>query len=179
VTGNEPGVPDDDERDLQLPCGERVDPVAGVDMGMRAFDCDCGDRHAVVMDVHPPSRFLPEEVVATLRDTVEATDESEFSTRHLLGMVREEFPEAVASEDVSEDGSAGYALVWVTTFDDRRLHEVVVELVVELMEHAVGHAESPDAEQEFEADMQEFDVAAFVDRYRAMRDFEDEGDSAV
>jgi len=149
-------------------------------MGVREFDCACGGTHAVVQDVHPPSRFFPESLVAVLRETIEPEDDfDEFGTVHLMGVVLEEFPDDVAAKDVSDDGSVGYAMAWVTAFDSRRLHEVVVELVVELMEHAVSHADDQNAVQEFEQQMLEFDVAAFVDAYRAQRDFEDEHDTAV
>jgi hypothetical protein len=172
-----PGAGGDD--DLELPCGETIDPVADLDMGMRVLDCACGETHAVVMDVHPPSRFVPESIVSVLRETVEAADaerHGEFGTTHLLGMVAEEFPQEVVVADVSENGAAGYALVWVADFGARRLHEVVVELVVELMEHAVGHADDGAATTEFEEQLGEFDVAAFVERYRAARDWDDEFD---
>jgi hypothetical protein len=56
---------------------------------------------------------------------------------------------------------------------------VVVELVVELMEHAMSHAGADEAMAEFEAQMLEFDVAEFVEAYRQQRDFESEHDSAV
>ena len=175
-----PRVPSPDDGDgyvLDLPCGERVDAVLDIDMGQRDYDCACGERHAVVMDVHPPSRFVPEDVVAVLREAVETVDEfGEFGTPHLMGAVMEEYPEKVAVVDVSEEPSAGYALVWMTDFDSRRLHEVVVELVVELMEHAVGHAEDEDSRSEFEAQMLDFDVGEFVEAYRARRDFSDEFD---
>jgi len=62
----------------------------------------------------------------------------------------------------------------VTEFDSRRLHEIVVELVVELMEHAVSHADDDEALSAFEQEMVEFDVAEFVDQYRAERDLEAE-----
>jgi hypothetical protein len=160
----EPRVPGGDEDALALSCGERIDPHT-LDMGLREVSCDCGERHAVVLDVHPPSRFVPESLVAILRETVEPADDFEqFGTAHLLGMAMEEFPEEVAVEDASDDGEVGYALVWVTSFDSRRLHEVVVELVVELMEHAVSHAAEGDA---------------FVEQYRRERDFDDEFDSMV
>jgi len=165
-----------------LPCGETVDVIADLDMGQRDYECACGDTHAVVMDVHPPSRFVPEDVVAVLRETVEAEDAEEmgdFGTPHLMGMAMEEFPADVVAEDVAENGSVGYALVWIADFDSRRLHEVVVELIVEMMDHAVGHAEDDDAESEFEAQMLDFDVSEFVEAYRARRDFGDEHDTAV
>jgi hypothetical protein len=129
--------------------------------------------------VHPPSRFVPEDVVAALREAVEAEDAAEmgdFGTPHLLGMVMEEFPGEVVAEDVAENGSVGYALVWVADFDSRRLHEVVVELIVEMMEHAVGHADDETAASDFEAQMLDFDVTDFVAAYRDRRDFEDEHD---
>jgi hypothetical protein len=174
----EPGVPGGDRGQLELPCGETVH-VHQLDMGMREFRCDCGDVHAVVVDVHPVSRFVPESIGDVLRETVETDDEfPEFGIAHVMGVVMEEFPDEVASADVSEDGSVGYALVWVTDFDSRRLHEIVVELLVELMEHAVSHADDETA-SEFEAQMLEFDVPAFVDEYREQRDFESEVDTPV
>jgi hypothetical protein len=180
MADNGPRVPGTDGDDLTLPCGETLDPVADLDMGMRSFDCACGATHAVVMDVHPPGRFLPESIVSVLRETVEAADaeaHGEFGTTHVMGMVMEEFPDDVAVADVSENGAAGYALVWVTAFDARRLHEVVVELIVELMEHATSHAEDDAASTEFEEQMAAFDVAAFVDHYRAERDWSEEGEA--
>lgn len=175
----EPRVPGSRPTRLNLPCGESVH-VHDLDIGMRSFSCPCGDDHAVVTDAHPPSRWVPESVVETLRVTIDTADEfGEFSTVHLMGMVLEEFPEAVVSEDVSEDGAVGYALVWVTDFDARRLHEIVVELLVELMDHAVGHAEDDADVTEFETRIQEFDVEEFVRKYRRVREFEDEHDTAV
>jgi len=173
-----PRVPGAGDR-IDLPCGESV-TVAELDMGMRELSCDCGSRHAVVMDVHPPARFLPEFLVDVLRETVETTDEAgELGTTHLMGIVLEEFPETVVAEDVAEDGDIGCGLVWITDFDARRLHEIVVELVVDLMEHAVSHADDEDAIASFEAEMREFDVAEFVEVYRAERDLEGEHDTAV
>ncbi len=175
----EPRVPGGRGEKLELPCGE-TRAVATLDMGMREFACDCGERHAVVVDVHPLSRFVPEFLVETLRATVDTADESpEFSTTHLMGIVLEEFPERVVAADVSDDGNVGYAMVWVSDFDSRRLHEIAVELIVELMEHAISHAENGDAMSQFEEQMLEFDVSAFVEEYRRERDFETEHDSAV
>ena len=169
----EPRVPGTGGEPLALPCGESVG-LHDVDLGMRALDCACGERHAVVTDVHPPERFLPGFLVEALREVVEtadADDLGEFGTPHLLGLVMEEFPGEVVAADASEDGHVGYAMVWVTSFDDRRLHEVVVELVVELMEHAMSHAGDDEAMAAFEEDMFAFDVAAFVEQYRAERDW--------
>jgi hypothetical protein len=175
----EPRVPGGDSSALDLPCGQRVD-VHDLHMGMREYRCACGEDHAVVMDVHPLSRWVPESAVEVLRTAIDTADEfGEFGTTHMLGMVSEEFPESVASLDVSEDGSVGYAMVWMTDFDARRLHAVVVELIVELMEHAVSHATDEDAASEFETQMLDFDVEEFVDIYREQRDFEDEFDRAV
>ena len=171
-----PRVPGESDA-LSLPCGRSVRPTE-IDLGMREYACSCGDAHAVVTDVHPPSRFFPESVVETLRGVVDTDDEfGEFGTPHLMGIVMEEFPEEVVAEDVSEDGEVGYAVLWVTDFDSRRLHEIVVELVVELMEHAMSHADDTNASADFEEQMLSFDVEAFVDEYRDERDFEDEYDA--
>ncbi|WP_226013208.1 DUF5815 family protein [Halomicrobium salinisoli] len=164
---------------LDLPCGERVD-VHTLDMGQREFDCDCGAAHAVVMDVHPLARFVPEFLVEILTETIETDDDfEEFTTAHAMASVMEEFPDQVESVDVAEDGTVGYALAWVTDFDSRRLHEVIVELIVELMEHAVSHAEDEEVAQQFEAEMLEFDVSTFVEQYRRERDLEDEHDTPI
>ena len=160
---------------LELPCGETV-ALGSLDLGMREFDCDCGASHAVVMDMHPPTRFFPEFLVETLEGAVETTSEEmpDFGTPHLMGMVMEEFPEQVAVADAADEGDVGFAMVWISGFDARRLHEVIVELVVEMMEHAVSHAESERAITEFEEQMLEFDVQEFVDQYRAERDLDPE-----
>ncbi|PSP52033.1 hypothetical protein BRC60_01190 [Halobacteriales archaeon QH_1_68_42] len=174
----QPRVPGGDD-DIELPCGETV-TVHDLDLGLREYACDCGERHAVVMDVHPLGRFVPEFLADALRETVDTADEfEEFTTAHVMGIVREEFPDRTVSQDVSEDGSVGYSLVWLTDFDSRRLHEVVVELLVELMDHAVGHADDAEAQSEFQQWLAQFDVTEFVDQYRAEREFESEHDSAV
>jgi hypothetical protein len=172
-----PGTGGGDE--VALPCGESVD-VSEFTMGTREIDCDCGESHVVVMDVHPPSRFLPESLVATLRETTEADDAfEEFGTPHLVGMVMEDYPDSITTTDRSDDGSVGFGLVWIATFDARRFHEIVVELVVEMMEHAVSHVDDEAAVDEFESRMLEFDVEAFVDQYRERRNFESEFDEPV
>jgi hypothetical protein len=175
----EPRVPGSEGADIELPCGESV-AVHDLDLGLREYDCACGATHAVVMDVHPLGRFVPEFLADVLRETIETDDEfEEFTTAHVMGIVREEFPDTVVSEDVSENGHVGYSLVWLTDFDARRLHEVVVELLVELMDHAVSHADDEAAVSEFEEWLAEFDVEAFVDQYRQEREFESEHDSAA
>jgi len=164
---------------LELPCGARK-AVRDLDMGLREFDCECGETHAVVMDMHPLSRWVPEFLVEVLQETVEPADEfEEFTTAHAMGSVMEEFPERVVAADVAEDGTVGYALVWATQFDSRRLHEIIVELLVELMEHAISHAEDEAVMDEFEQHMLEFDVDAFVEQYRAERNLETEHDTAI
>jgi len=175
-----PPVPGSDGSvDLELPCGESVDPHA-IDLGMREYRCPCGDVHAVVTDVHPPSRFFPESLVAILQETIDTDDEfEEFGTPHLMGVVLEEFPEQVVVHDASDDGAVGYTLLWIADFDARRLHEIVVELVVELMEHAISHADDDAAITEFESQMLEFDVTEFVEQYRREREFESEYDQPI
>ncbi len=171
-----PRVPGERDDDITLPCGESLS-LQTLDMGTREYVCDCGQRHAVVMDVHPPSRFVPEEIVAVLRETVETDDDlGDFGTAHIMGIVLEEFPDEVIAEDTSENGQVGYSLLWMTGFDSRRLHEIVVELLIELMDHAVGHAEDDAAAEEFEEEMLDFDVEEFVGQYRATREFDDEFD---
>jgi hypothetical protein len=167
----QPRVPGGGSETLSLPCGEEIS-ARELDMGLRELDCSCGDTHAVVMDVHPPERFLPEFLVSVLREAVETTSEEmpEFDTPHVMGIVLEEFPDSVAFADVTDDQDIGYAMVWVTDFDSRRLHEIIVELVVELMEHAISHADREDALTEFEEQMLSFDVEEFVEEYREQRD---------
>lgn len=174
----DPRVPGSSSTEISLPCGESV-AISALDMGLREFTCDCGERHAVVMDVHPPSRFVPEELVAVLRETIEPSSGEEFETMHLMGIVLEEFPNKVVAEDISANTDVGYALLWVADFDSRRLHEVVVELIVELMEHAVSHAEDDEFARTFERQMDEFDVEKFVEAYRRERDFGNETDHPV
>ncbi len=175
---SEPGVPERAD-DLELPCGEVIHPSA-FDLGMREFDCACGETHAVVMDVHPLARFVPEFLVDTLRRTITTDDDFDaFGTPHAMAMVREEFPDKVASADCSTDGTVGYALLWVAEFDARRLHSIVVELLLELMEHAISHTENDALAAEFEQYMYEFDLDEFVELYRNEREFETEHDTAI
>jgi hypothetical protein len=175
----EPRVPGGASDRLDLPCGERV-ATHDLDLGLRELDCDCGSTHAVVMDLHPLGRFVPEFLVDVLRETIDTADEfEEFTTAHMMGMVAEEFPDEIVSADCSDDGHVGYALVWVSAFDARRLHEIVVELLIELMEHAVSHADDGEAMSEFERQMAEFDVEGFVAEYREERDLETEHDTAI
>jgi hypothetical protein len=172
-----PGEPVGD--DLQLPCGETID-VQELDLGMRELTCDCGETHAVVMDVHPPTRFLPDFLVETLRETIDTDDGfEEFGTPHLLGTLREERPADIVSHDASEDGTVGFGLLWIVDDDPRTLHEAIVDLVVELMEHAIGHVDDDSLLSEFEAELRSFDTAEFVAEYRTQREFESEHDRPV
>ncbi len=174
-----PRVPGTGDERLSLPCGETVHPH-DIDLGMREYHCPCGERHAVVTDAHPLARFVPEFLVETLRETIETDDEfPEFATPHALGMVMEEFPKKVVSADCSDDGTVGYALLWVSDFDSRRLHEIIVELLLELMEHAISHAEDGPTAAEFESLLADFDLEEFVELYRVERDFENEFDTAM
>jgi hypothetical protein len=173
-----PGVPGEADDELVLPCGEELDPH-DLDLGMREYSCPCGATHAVVMDVHPLGRFVPEFLVDTLRETIATDDEyDEFSMPHVLAMIREEYPDEVASADLSGDGHVGYGLVWMTDFGSRELHEKVVEEVVDLMEHAISHAEDGPTAREFEQQLEEFELEAFVEAYRQERDFDSEYDTA-
>ena len=169
-----PGTEEDDDW-VDLPCGERAHRK-DFDLGMREYACSCGDTHAVVMDMHPPARFFPESIVEVLKETVEPAESDEFEefgTPHLMGAVMEQLPEEVTAVEAANDGSVGYALLWVTEMDARGLHEVVVELTVELMDHAVSHAGDAAAAQ-FEDQMADFDVAEFVAAYRDAREWDDE-----
>ena len=170
-----PRIPGEASEQLELPCGETV-AISEIDLGMREVVCDSGETHAVVMDVHPPDRFLPETLVSVLQEVVETTSEEmpEFGTPHLLGMVMEEYPEKVVSHDASENQDVGFALLWITEFDSWRLHEIIVELVIELMEHAISHADDTSALTEFESKMHEFDVETFVEEYRAERNLSED-----
>jgi len=176
----EPRVPGGRESELELACGEVIDTHEDLHMGIRELECACGTTHAVVLGAHPLARFVPEFLEEILTETIEpADDHDQFTMAHLMGVVIEEFPDQVAFADAAEDGAVGFSMAWVTDFDSRRLHEIVVELIVDLMEHAVSHAEDDAMAEEFEAQMFEFAIEAFVDEYRARRNFEDEHDSAV
>jgi hypothetical protein len=84
---------------------------------------------------------------------------------HVLARVHTEYPAQVSSADLSKVGNVGYDKLWVTEFDDRRLHEIVVATLVELMGHTMTHADDETAAT-FEQQLAGFDAAAFVDAYR-------------
>ncbi|MDR5655877.1 DUF5815 family protein [Halodesulfurarchaeum sp. HSR-GB] len=177
----QPGVPNhESDAEIDLPCGEKK-AVADLDLGMREFDCDCGETHAVVMDPHPPSRFLPEEVSDILAETIvtEGGEIEEFGTIPLMGLVMEAHPDRIVTHDASEDGTTGFAVAWIADFEARRLHEIVVETVIDLMQEAVENAEADSAAAKFTTELATFDVEEFVADYREQRDFEDEFDEPV
>lgn len=142
---------------------------------MREYSCECDEGHAVVMDVHPLGRWIPESIADVFRTSIEPTDEfDDFGTIHLMGMVLEEYPERVAVDDATDDPDVGYALMWVTSFDSRTLHRIVVELLVELIDHAIGHARDQAVETTFQEQLDEFDIDEFVDQYREQRNFSED-----
>ena len=47
---------------------------------------------------------------------------------------------------------------------------IIIELIIEVMDHAVSHSDDTGLIAGFEADMAEFDVAEFVDTYREERE---------
>ena len=175
----EPSIPFDDDGSVELTCGERISRDT-FDLGLREFDCSCGDRHAVVMDVHPLGRWIPEAVGDVLRETIEPADEYDtFQTIHLMGLIVEEYPEEVTVVDATDSPSVGYALLWVTELDARELHRVIVELLVELMDHAVSHSEDDDLHGSFTQQLRDFDIDEFVDHYRNQRDLSDRYDRPI
>lgn len=162
----------------ELPCGSTVNAWS-LDLGIREYTCSCGDNHAVVMGSHPPTRFLPEEFIEILRETVETADAFEqFGTPHLIGLVMDEYPECVTTIDTGDIGSVGHSIVWMTTFDARELHEIIVELVVDMMNHAMTHA-SEDPQGQFVRYLNQFDIEEFVDEYREKRNFTNPSDAPV
>lgn len=173
-----PGIPGDNRRIIDLPCHKSV-AVETIDLGMRELQCECGSTHAVVVDAHPLSRFLPESTVSVLREVIEPNDSfPELGTVHVMGMVLEEYPDSTVTVDTSDNGSVGYSLLWITTFDSRELHERIVSLLLEVMEHAVSHGTADDA-MHFNDLRQSFNVEEFVSEYREIREFDSEFDQPV
>lgn len=174
----QPGVPTGPSgQPIELPCGETIESD-DLDLGLREFRCECGEQHAVVLDPHPPSRFLPESVTETLAETIaaEGTEMEEFGMVPLMGLVMDAYPEQVVAHDASEDGSTGYAAAWIADFDAREFHEIVVRTVLEVMAQAVTAVGDDSATDAFSEHRAEFDVSEFVEKYRSVRDFEDEWD---
>lgn len=160
---------------IELPCGEQT-TVGELDLGQREIDCTCGDRHAVVYDVNPPSRFLPPTVVETLEETIEPADEFEtFETAHLMGQVIEAYPDQVTTYNAGADSSVGFGIVWITSFDAQTLHEIVVRQTLALMETAISDEQSTAYEQ-FQTAKEQFDVVEFTKQYRTQRDYEEPPD---
>ncbi|MFP4530885.1 MAG: DUF5815 family protein [Halodesulfurarchaeum sp.] len=174
----QPGVPTGPSgQPIELPCGETIQSD-DLDLGLREYRCDCGETHAVVLDPHPPSRFLPESVTEVLAETLaaEGTEMSEFGMVPLMGLVMDAYPEQVVAHDASEDGSTGYAAAWIADFDAREFHEIVVRTVLEVMAQAVTAVGDDSAADAFSDVRADFDVEEFVEEYRSVRDFEDEFD---
>jgi hypothetical protein len=176
-----PGVPSDtSDATIDLPCGETISPD-DLDLGLREFACECGATHAVVMDPHPPTRFLPASVTEVLAETLatEGSETDEFGTIPLMGLVMDAYPEHLVAHDAMEDGSTGFAVAWISTFDARELHELVVEAVLGIMANAVTEVGDDSATAAFTEHRTEFDVEEFVTEYRDVRDFDDEFDEPV
>lgn len=132
------------------------------------------------MQSHPPTRFLPKALIETLRATTETADSfEEFGMAHLIGLLIETEPELVTTIDASEHGNVGFALAWITTVDARTLHERIVARVLDVMEHAMEHADDDKAQTEFEAERKQFDIETFVTEYRQQREFKGPSDTAV
>ena len=177
----QPGVPSDtSDSTIELACGETI-RSSDLDLGMREFRCDCGATHAVVMDPHPPTRFLPESVTEVLAETLAAkgTETEEFGTIPLMGLVMDAHPEDLVAHDATEDGATGFAVAWISMFDSRALHETVVETVLGVMADAVTEVGDESATAAFTDHRAEFDVEEFVTEYREVRDFDDEFDEPV
>ena len=161
---------------ILLSCGVSIDSHR-IDLGMRELKCECGGMHAVVTDINPLTRFLPEFLVDSLEEIIEVVDSEkwgEFGMTHVMGLVMEDFPEEVVFFDASEDGYLGYSGLWVSIFDSWRLHEIIVELVIEIMEHAMSHSDDENAMGDFEEKMSLFDITEFVKEYRMERDLNPE-----
>lgn len=150
--------------ELELPCGEQID-ARQFDPNTQTICCSCGESHAVVASAETLDRFVPDEVVEILRATVDPEGTGSFGVTHVLAKVHATYPARISSADLSEVNDVGYAKLWVTEFDDRRLHEIVVEVLVELMSHMMEHADNETAVA-FEQQLAGFDAAAFVDAYR-------------
>ncbi len=125
---------------------------------MREFACDCGQTHGVVLDPHPLARFVPEFLTEVLHETIETTTTTMSSGRPTSWASSSRSSPRPSSPRTCPRTAKSARAGWVTDFDSRRLHEIVVELLVELMEHAVSHAEDDDVVSEFEAKMLQFDV---------------------
>lgn len=177
----QPGVPAKPSGEpIELPCGETI-TADDLDLGLREFQCDCGETHGVVMDPHPPSRFLPASVTDVLAETLraEGTESTEFGTIPLMGLVMDAHPEHIVAHDATEDGTTGFAVAWIADFDARHLHEIVVETVLDIMAKAVTAAGDDSVTSAFTEHRAAFDVEDFVEEYREVRDFDDEFDEPV
>ena len=161
---------------ILLPCGTSIDSHR-IDLGMRELKCECGKTHAIVTDINPLTRFLPEFLVVSLEELIEVRDSDKWGGLgmvHLMGLVMEDFPEETVFFDASEDGYLGYSMLWIFDFDAWRLHEIIIELIIEMMEHGMSHSGDKNAIAEFEKQMLQFDIKEFVKEYRETRDLNPE-----
>jgi hypothetical protein len=161
---------------IVLSCGVTINSHE-IDLGMRELKCECGNLHAVVTDVNPLTRFLPDFLVNSLAQVIEVVDSERwggFGMAHIMGLVIEECPEEVTFFDSKEDGYLGYSALWITEFNSFKLHEMIVELIIEIMEHAVSHSKNEISIQEFEKQMLSFNISEFVEKYREERDLDPE-----
>jgi len=174
-----PGVPTDDDPELELPCGETVD-VREFDLNTSEIDCECGEAHGVVYDTDPLTRFIPEQMAHTLEETVKPREtDHTFGTLHAMGMLADEVPQTVASTDASEMGEVGFNYVWVSDFTAREVHVLLVQLLVDLMDHAVDQVGDDSIKSAFAERLDGLDVEEFVDEYRTQRSFDGPDDTAV
>lgn len=172
----QPGVPSlPNDSTVELPCGETVS-TDDLDLGMREYECECGSSHAVVLDPHPPTRFLPETVTDVLVNTlqIDGREENRFDTNALMGLVQDRHSDRIVTLDAAEDGTIGFALAWIADFDSYTLHEIVVETVLELMSRAVDDGGNESARKAFTEHRADLDVEAFVSQYREVRNFDAE-----
>ncbi|MFB6162907.1 MAG: DUF5815 family protein [Halococcoides sp.] len=174
-----PGVPTDDDPELELPCGETVD-AREFDLNTSEIDCECGEAHGVVLDTDPLTRFVPDQMARILEETVKPREtDHTFGTLHAMGMLADEVPQTVASADVSENGDLGFNYVWVSDFTAREVHVLLVQLLVDLMDHAVDEVGDDSIKSQFTEQLEGLDVEEFVDQYRTERSFEGPEDSPV
>ena len=66
--------------EVLLPCGVSIESHS-IDLGMRELKCECGEMHAVVTDINPLTRFLPEFLVNSLEEIIEVADSEKWPKR--------------------------------------------------------------------------------------------------
>ena len=65
--------------------------------------------------------------------------------------------------EAEEEQEGGVALRWVSDLEAGEIKEVIVELVDELMEQGIRNGEEGSALNEFEGQMNDFEVTEFVE----------------